>query len=365
MTERCTTFNPHRFKPNICCDCFEDEQHHPTRVTSNEHPSSAVQVPVYHETTDNKDQSKPNDEAPNPQSTSTQTILARNKYNVSCHNTEGIHFEQFLNSSSHKEHHNSNTSLSQVDTSENIVPNRTNEQDIVPPSAILSTKILPQCIYGLSCYRTNPNHFERFSHPRGHQREEKSSGISIVDNPFFNNDSSSPMKSTSSPDSKRVRRLEKKLDKYKESELYFIKLIENKMESLTVQFGLQAQEVEKMRQDRTKMAMYNQQLEIALQKELDHREQHELERKQILAIHRQVPKYWHPNTLEEAYREYEISAQSEEFDVIKLLMNSTISMHRNRYGTVNGRDPTKFLINRILRIYNSELWHLYCFKKVR
>ncbi|CAF5127941.1 unnamed protein product, partial [Rotaria sp. Silwood1] len=48
---------------------------------------------------------------------------------------------------------------------------------------------------------------------------------------------------------------------------------------------------------------------------------------------------------------------------IKQLINSTISQHNNKYGTVNGQNPTEFLIKKIVRIHNDELWHLYSYKK--
>ncbi|CAF4790446.1 unnamed protein product, partial [Rotaria sp. Silwood2] len=234
---------------------------------------------------------------------------------------------------------------------------------MIPSSELLPTKILPQCKYGLACYRTNPDHFELYSHPPDYKRREKSCEIGNVGIPVINSGSSSQMKSAFSPASERKLKLVKKLDEQKKSELHFVKLIENKIQSLIGQFELKAEEVAKLRQDLDKMVMYNQKLETALKVEIDQREQRELERKRILTISRQTPSYWGPNVFEEPYREIEISAQSAEYDIIEQLMNSTISKHGHQYGTVNGRDPTEFLINRIIQIQNNELWHLYCFKK--
>ncbi|CAF4099011.1 unnamed protein product, partial [Rotaria sordida] len=72
---------------------------------------------------------------------------------------------------------------------------------------------------------------------------------------------------------------------------------------------------------------------MVLEEEIDHRERRELERKQILAIPRQTPMYWGLNAFEESYREIELSNQSPEFNIIKQLLNSTISKHDNQYGT--------------------------------
>ncbi|CAF1258725.1 unnamed protein product [Rotaria sp. Silwood1] len=154
----------------------------------------------------------------------------------------------------------------------------------------------------------------------------------------------------SSPANIRELKLRKKLDEQKKSEIYFIKLLENKVRSLINQLELEVDEVTKLRQDLTKMAKYNQQLQTMLGEELDNRDRREQERKRILAISRWTPFYWGPNAFEEAYCEIEISSESPEFNTIEQLMNSTISKHGNRYGTVNERDPTEFLINRIVRI---------------
>ncbi|CAF5110414.1 unnamed protein product [Rotaria sp. Silwood1] len=300
MAEHCTSFNAHQFKPNICRNCFQDKQHHENSLTSNECMSSDVQMPASNETIDNNDQCQQN----------------------------------------------------QADTNFSPIPVQTS-----------SESKLPECKYGLACYQTNPDHFKLYSHSSGHERTEKSSERGDMTNPIVNSENTSLIKSTSSPANKRKLKLVKKFDEQKKSELSFIEFMENKIQELISQFELKADEVGKLRQDLDKMIIYNQQLKTALKTEIDQREQRQLKRKRVLAISRQTPFYWSLDSFEEPYREIEIPVQSVEYDIIEQLMNSTISKHGNRYGTVNGRDPTEFLINRIIRIENNELWHLYCFKK--
>ncbi|CAF3966170.1 unnamed protein product [Rotaria sordida] len=368
MAEHCISFNPSVFKPNICRDCFQDEQHHQNAVISNEHRSSAVQTSTCHETTNNNDQYNQNKTATNFKQRSVQpssqtTMLSQCQYGISCSIRDSNHFEQFLHSPIHKRDHTSNTSPSPVNSNNKAAQHSTNEQNMISSSDILSTKTLPQCKYGLSCYSTHPSHSELYSHPSDHKSQEKSSKFDDVSTPVINNDSPSSMTPMSSPANQRKLKLKSKREERKKSELHFIELIQNKIENLTVQLQLKEEEVTKLSQDLAKLVTYNQQLEMVLEEEIDHRERRELERKQILAIPRQTPMYWGLNAFEESYREIELSNQSPEFNIIKQLLNSTISKHDNQYGTVNNRDPTKFLINRIVRIHNNELWHLYCFKK--
>ncbi|CAF3895843.1 unnamed protein product [Rotaria sp. Silwood2] len=295
MAERCINFNPSVFKPNICRDCFLNKQYHQNSVTPNENSLSAVQKPTCHETTDSNNKCSQNEIATNSQPVSVQTS---------------------------------------------------------------SQTMLSHCKYGLSCDRTNPNHFDRYSHPPGFKRQKKPSEIGDVGIPTVSNDSSSSMESTCSLATERELKLKKQLEEQKKSELHFIELVQNKVESLIAHLQLKEEEVVKLRQDLNKMVTYNQQLEIALGEEIDHREQRELERKQILTIPRQTPVYWGLNAFEEPYREIEVSARSLEFDIIQQLLNSTISKHDNQYGTVNGHDPTEFLINRIdmiIRQNNDQL----------
>ncbi|CAF1260012.1 unnamed protein product [Rotaria sordida] len=368
MAEHCISFNPSVFKPNICRDCFQDEQHHQNTVISNEHRSSAVQTSTCHETTNNNDQYNQNKTATNFKQRSVQpssqtTMLSQCQYGISCSIRDSNHFEQFLHSPIHERDHTSNTSPSPMNSNNKAAQHSTNEQNMIPSSDILSTKTLPQCKYGLSCYSTHPSHFELYSHPSDRKSQEKSSKFDDVSTPVISNDSPSSMTPTSSPANQCKLKLKRKREERKKSELHFIELIQNKIENLTVQLQLKEEEVTKLSQDLTKLVTYNQQLEMTLEEEIDHRERRELERKQILAIPRQTPMYWGLNAFEESYREIELSSQSPEFNIIKQLLNSTISKHDNQHGTVNNRDPTKFLINRIVRIHNNELWHLYCFKK--
>ncbi|CAF5095329.1 unnamed protein product, partial [Rotaria sp. Silwood1] len=259
----------------------------------------------------------------------------------------------FLN----KEYHQNSITSIQTSSCHKIIDNNDqyNQNKIDEDSKSISFQInLPSCKYGLSCDRTNPNHFEHYSHPSGYKRREKSSEIDDIDVPIVSNDS---------PATECELKLRKKLEEQKKSELHFIELIQSKVENLIVQLELKTEEITKLRQDLTKLITYNKQLEIKLEEEIDYRKQRELERKKILAIPRQTPIYWRLSIFEEPYREIELSTQSFEFDIIKQLINSTISQHNNKYGTVNGQYPTEFLIKKIVRIHNDELWHLYSYQK--
>ncbi|CAF3892951.1 unnamed protein product [Rotaria sp. Silwood1] len=259
----------------------------------------------------------------------------------------------FLN----KEYHQNSITSIQTSSCHKIIDNNDqyNQNKIDEDSKSISFQInLPPCKYGLSCDRTNSNHFECYSHPSGYKRREKFSEIDDIDVPIVSNDS---------PVTECELKLRKKLEEQKKSELHFIELIQSKVENLIVQLELKTEEITKLRQDLTKLITYNKQLEIKLEEEIDYRKQRELERKKILAIPRQTPIYWRLSIFQEPYREIELSTQSFEFDIIKQLINSTISQHNNKYGTVNGQNPTKFLIKKIVRIHNDELWHLYSYKK--
>lgn len=191
-----------------------------------------------------------------------------------------------------------------------------------------STEVaLIPCRFGLKCYRTNPQHFQRYSHPLGHQRK-----INQTDS--------------------------------KSEELKFIQIVEEHVNKLIADRQLKDEEIKKLREDKLKMIRYYQSLEKALAQEIELREKCELEKKRILAIPRAVPSYWGLATFSESYREIQLLSESTEFCVIRDLMNSTIGTHGNKYGTVNGNDPTEFLITNVKRIRNTALWHEYCFKKV-
>ncbi|CAF3615889.1 unnamed protein product [Adineta steineri] len=155
----------------------------------------------------------------------------------------------------------------------------------------------------------------------------------------------------------------KKRDQRKDDEYRFIELVAKQVQELIVQLDLKNEEIKKLRLDQTKMVRYHETLEKALVDELEYRERRELERQHILTIPRRTPSYWGSNAFSESYREILISNQSKEFDIINSLVNSTISKHGNRYGTINGQDPTAFVVKQIRRIQNIRLWHEYCYQK--
>lgn len=322
MDEDCADFNASVFRPNICRDCFRDKQDHHTKKTSIEQISNPDQ------TNSTVAQSDSSDE---------QGIIPSNE---SASSNPG----------------QTNSTIAQRDNND--------EQGIIPLTESASVNLLPSCRFGLSCYRTNPDHFRRYSHPPGHKRRATSVEISDDVAPIVNDNNIVPKTLAPTASEKSERQLKKELKKQKQSELRFIELIQNKIESLIDQLELKDDEVIKLRQDLSKLVAYNQQLEEALSKEINHREKREQERKNILAVSRQTPSYWGPNALEEAYREIELSISSPEFEIVSELLNSTISHHDNKYGTINGLDPTQFLINKIIRIHNRELWHMFCYKKV-
>ncbi|CAF1575389.1 unnamed protein product, partial [Didymodactylos carnosus] len=68
-------------------------------------------------------------------------------------------------------------------------------------------------------------------------------------------------------------------------------------------------------------------------------------------------------SLTELYREIKIPNQSPEFEIIKDLVNATITIHGNKCGSIYGQDSTEFIVTKITRIQNANLWHKYCYKK--
>ncbi|CAF0935835.1 unnamed protein product [Adineta ricciae] len=151
--------------------------------------------------------------------------------------------------------------------------------------------------------------------------------------------------------------------KRRDDEYRFIRLVEKSIQLLIDQSDLKDEEIRKLKSEQNKLVHYYQTLEKALADELDYRERRQLEKQHILTISQQTPSYWGPNAFTEPYREIVLSRQSKEFHMISSLINSTISLHDNQYGTVNGRDPTEFVVKQIKRIQNARLWHEYCFKK--
>jgi hypothetical protein len=291
MAEPCTNFTPHLWKANICRDCNKKKEDHPNFGID------IIQTPevplcTSHQVTNDNDQSAE------------------------------IH---------------------------------TIEQNLVPPIQELPQVIRPPCRYGLRCYRTNPDHFEHYSHPPDHIRKP-------ADQTILEDETST---SSLSAASRRKAHSKKTSDEQKQEELRFIKLVEGHVRELMDNLHFKDKEIEKLRQDQMKMINYHQNLENALIAELELREKREIEQQRILAIPRQTPSYWGPNAFSKSYREILISNESPEFDIINDLLNSTIEAHDNRYGTIYGKDPTEFLVTQIKRIHNIKLWNEYCFKKVR
>ncbi len=123
-------------------------------------------------------------------------------------------------------------------------------------------------------------------------------------------------------------------------------------------------EIEKLHEEKTKIATYHRQLENALAQELNNRERREIEKQRILEIRRDTPNYCGTNAFNQPYREILIRQGSPEFISLCGLLNNTIETHGSKYGTIYGKDPTEFIITKINRIHNKKLWHEYCFKKV-
>jgi hypothetical protein len=291
MADSCTNFNPHLWKPNICRDCNKKIEDHPN-FTISDIQTSDVPLSTLHQETEDDDHGAQSD---------------------------------------------------------------TTEQNLVPSIQESTQDILPPCRYGLECYRTKPEHFERFSHPPGHISNP--ARRAIVDDKTNT--------SSLAADSRQETNSENISDRQKQEELRFIKLVEKHVQELIDTLDLKDKEIERLRKDQRKMVGYHQSLEKVLADELELREKRELERKHILAIPRQTPSYWGPNAFSKSYHEIQISNESPEFVIINDLLNSTITTHGHNYGTIRGKDPTEFLVTQIKRIENATLWHEYCYKKVR
>jgi len=303
MAESCTSFTPHLWKPNICRDCNKRGEDHPN-------------VGIF-----NKDQISDNQSSTLDQLT------------------------------------NDNVQSDQSDTT---------EENMDPPVQV----ILPPCRYGLDCYRTNPDHFEHYSHPPDHERKKRIPTLAhqeVISTAADDGTTADAPNSTSSLDtaSRRKTHYRKKIAKQKQDELRFIEQIESHVHELNALLQLKEQEIDKLSQDRMNIINSHQNLENASIDEVELAEQRELERKHNLVVPQQIPSYWDPNAFSEPYREIEISPESPEFHIINDLLNSTITTHNKQRGTIYGKDPTEFLVNKIKRIQNAELWTEYCFKKVR
>ena len=220
------------------------------------------------------------------------------------------------------------------------------------PMDSLTPALLPSCRFGLHCYRTNPHHFAHYSHPPNHER-----GKLTVDD-----GTKSPTLAAASrcKNSSREKNKEKKRE-----ELQLIKQVEDYVQGLNAELLLKNQEIDKLRQDQARISDSHGTLEKALADELELGERREHEQKRMLAIPLRAPSYWGTNAFQESYREIEILNTSTEFGLINELLTSTITTHNDQYGTIYGNDPTEFIVTQVKRIQNRNLWHEYCFKKVR
>lgn len=210
----------------------------------------------------------------------------------------------------------------------------------------------PPCRYGSDCYRTNPSHLERYSHP--HEQRQCTSVRPLPDQ-------TTASSSDDSPAVGRRRRISSK----KRAELQFIDQVETHLRSLTNDLNSKDEEIEQLRQNQLAMKIYNENLEQIITEEAELRERREIEEKRLLSIPQQAPSYWGPNAFSESRREIQLSNESSEFLLIKDLLNSTITTHGNLFGTIYGQDPTEFVVTEIKRVQNRRLWHEYCCKKVR
>jgi hypothetical protein len=234
-----------------------------------------------------------------------------------------------------------------------------------PPDTIgnqsLDTKLrsVKPCRYGEKCYTKTPKHLKEYSHP--HKPPD------TIDNQPLDTElpSAEPPENT---DSEKVAELQIELEVQQEIAQIHLDLVEKQF--LASIANLQdknknlEEEMKALREEKTKIAMYHQQLENALAQELNNRERREIEKERILEIRRDTPSYWDINEFVQPYREIEIRPKSPEFNILCELLNETIETHGNNYGTIYGKDPTEFIVTKITRIHNKRLWHEYCFKKV-
>ncbi|CAF4156824.1 unnamed protein product [Rotaria sordida] len=240
----------------------------------------------------------------------------------------------------------------------------------------ISRKEIKPCRYGMKCRRQNPTHFEEYSHPPGFTMI--STTIYPVTEPLLEKEkklhiiNAKPLedldtKKINEINSQKVTTLEQKLLEQQNVSEKHVRLVEERFRASIADSEAKIKkyenEIEKLQRDFKKMAQYHQQLEQALGEELDKRERREIEIKNILPIKRDTPSYWGINAFVMPYREVYIGENSIEYNIISKLLNDTIESHDNHYGTINGRDPTEFIVTQIRRIQNKKLWHEYCFKK--
>lgn len=298
MSESCTCFNPHHWKPNTCRDCNKKREDHVNDTISNGSETSYVHLSTLH----------------------------------------------------------------QIDNEDNDLENQSDmlESRLVSSMQESAETILPLCRYGIDCYRRNPEHFERYSHPLEHERHKnKSKPVDATASPIAFDDERTASTTTA------AGRRSKITSKEKYKELQEIDQMERYIHTLHSSLKSKDQEIDELRQDQLEMKGYNQNLEQVIREEFELRERRELEQQRVLAVPQQTPSYWGPNAFSESYREIQISNESPEFRLINDLMNLTITTHDNNYGTIYGQDPTEFIVTNIKRIQNKRLWDEYCCKKVR
>lgn len=303
----CSNFIASRWQPTKCCDCFFLEKEHLKNKTTANNSTSEIRNHCV--------------------STSSCLLLAPTDTPV----VDPIE---------------SNSSFINQNTA-----NQQNKPGVGDPSNFISstsingppslTKQIP-CRYRERCYRKNPLHFEKYSHP--HALQNQMTHSEIVAN------AETKLEAQQHIYKKHLERVEKQF-------LDTVTDLQNEKRDLT-------EMVESLRKEATKFAMYHQHLENALAEELDKRERRELEKQRILEIKRDTPNYWGINAFDQSYREINIHPDSLEFNIISGLLNNTVETHNNQYGTIYGKDPTEFIVTRITRIHSKKLWHEYCFKKV-
>ncbi|CAF1159463.1 unnamed protein product [Didymodactylos carnosus] len=193
----------------------------------------------------------------------------------------------------------------------------------------------------MNCYRINPSHFARFSHPPGFTSKSR-----IVDNSQAVTDPQNQLRNQQ-PDIAEVQPKD------------IVKLVRTIFApSETNNKCYEQQSMKKLHNYKNNKYENNN-----YEKVKNNREPRELGKKRILAIRLDTPDYWGLNTFDAPHLKVDIRPGSPEFVRISRLLNTTIGTHDNKFGTIYGKDPTKFIVTKITRIHNQNLWHAYCFKK--
>ena len=199
------------------------------------------------------------------------------------------------------------------------------------------------CRYGKDCYRENSEHLRKYSHPH-----ETSSPI----------DDSSRNINCEQEESEEQEQIAPNHRKLVEKQ--FLESIadkENEIKNLK-------QQLEDLLKDADKIALHHQHLLNALAEEKNNRERRKIENQRILQIRRDTPIYWGNNVLDLPFRKILIPVNSPQFNVVEDILNNTIGKHGNKFGTIEDKDPTEFIVSSVTRIYNRDLWSRYCFNRV-